>query len=44
MSTSPLSSEALVERLFGSVLGMMDVYMVYVGDRLGSTGHSPTAP
>ena len=35
MSTSTLSSEALVERLFGSVLGMMDVYMVYVGDRLG---------
>ena len=35
MSTEPISTEALVERLFGSVLGMMDVYMVYVGDRLG---------
>lgn len=25
----------LVERLFGAVLGMNDLYMVYVGDRLG---------
>ncbi|MGB8961022.1 MAG: methyltransferase domain-containing protein [Pseudonocardiaceae bacterium] len=35
MSAEPVSRDALVERLFGSVLGMMDVYMVYVGDRLG---------
>ncbi|MDQ3429973.1 MAG: methyltransferase domain-containing protein [Actinomycetota bacterium] len=27
--------DALVERLFGAVLGMNDLYMVYVGDRLG---------
>lgn len=27
--------DALVERLFGSILGMMDVHMLYVGDRLG---------
>ncbi len=27
--------DALVERLFEAVLGMTDVYMVYVGDRLG---------
>lgn len=35
MSTEPISAEALVERMFGSVLGMMDVYLVYLGDRLG---------
>ena len=29
------SRDALVERLFGAVLGMNDLYMVYVGDRLG---------
>lgn len=27
--------DALVERLFGAVLGMNDLYMVYIGDRLG---------
>jgi 2-polyprenyl-3-methyl-5-hydroxy-6-metoxy-1,4-benzoquinol methylase len=27
--------DALEERLFGAVLGMIDVYAVYVGDRLG---------
>lgn len=27
--------DELVERLFGAVLGMNDLYMVYVGDRLG---------
>ncbi len=26
--------DALVERLFGAVLGMNDLYMVYIGDRL----------
>lgn len=29
------SVEQLVERLFGAVLGMMDVHPVYVGERLG---------
>ena len=29
------SADALVERIFGSVLGALDVYAVYVGDRLG---------
>jgi 2-polyprenyl-3-methyl-5-hydroxy-6-metoxy-1,4-benzoquinol methylase len=33
MATTP--QDALVERIFSSVLGMADVYMVYVGDRLG---------
>ncbi len=28
MSTTEMTSDALVERLFGSVLGMLDVYMV----------------
>jgi hypothetical protein len=28
----------LVERLFGAVLGMSDLYLVYVGDRLGFYG------
>ncbi len=27
--------DALVDRLFGAVLGMNDLYMVYVGERLG---------
>jgi ubiquinone/menaquinone biosynthesis C-methylase UbiE len=27
--------DALVERLFGAVLGFNDIYMVYLGDRLG---------
>ncbi len=27
--------DALVERLFEAVLGMNDLYMVYIGDRLG---------
>lgn len=29
------SSEEFVERLFGGVLGMIDVQMAYIGDRLG---------
>jgi SAM-dependent methyltransferase len=29
------SAEALAERLFGAVLGTMDVYAVYLGERLG---------
>jgi 2-polyprenyl-3-methyl-5-hydroxy-6-metoxy-1,4-benzoquinol methylase len=29
------SPDALVERLFGAVLGAMDLYSVYLGDRLG---------
>jgi hypothetical protein len=33
MATAP--QDALVERIFSSVLGMADVYMIYVGDRLG---------
>jgi 2-polyprenyl-3-methyl-5-hydroxy-6-metoxy-1,4-benzoquinol methylase len=32
------SAEALVERLFGAVLGFNEVYMVYIGDRLGLYG------
>ena len=27
--------DELVERLFGAVLGMNDLYMVYIGERLG---------
>ncbi len=30
--------DALVERLFGAVLGMSDLYMVYIGNRLGFYG------
>ena len=30
-----LSSEAFAERIFGSALGMMEMYSVYLGDRLG---------
>lgn len=48
MTTEVMTPEGLVERLFGSVLGMMDVHMVYVGDRLGFyralAGGSATAP
>ncbi len=33
--TTAAAREALVERLFEAVLGMTDVYTVYVGDRLG---------
>jgi hypothetical protein len=29
------STEQLVERLFGGVLGLIDVQMTYLGDRLG---------
>ncbi len=37
MATSPSASarDALVERLFEGVLGMIDVHTVYMGDRLG---------
>lgn len=39
MATSPspaaAARDALVQRLFDGVLGMIDVYTVYVGDRLG---------
>ena len=38
MASSPSSAaarDALVERLFEGVLGMIDVYTVYMGDRLG---------
>jgi len=34
-ATAEPTSEALVERIFGSVLGALDVFAVYVGDRLG---------
>ena len=34
-NAAPPSAEQLVERLFGAVLGFGDVYLVYVGDRLG---------
>lgn len=30
-----MSTEALVERMFGSILGAMDVWSIYIGDRLG---------
>ncbi len=30
-----MSADALVERLFGAVLGTMDLFAVYLGDRLG---------
>lgn len=33
--TANTDADALVERIFGSVLGALDVYAVYVGDRLG---------
>lgn len=33
--TSDQRRDELVERLFGAVLGMCDLCMVYVGDRLG---------
>ena len=33
--TNPPTAEALVERLFGSVLAMLDVQAAYLGDRLG---------
>ncbi len=39
MATSPTTTatarDALVQRLFDGVLGMIDVYTVYMGDRLG---------
>lgn len=35
VSTDPSPGDALVERLFEGVLGMTDVYTVYMGDRLG---------
>ncbi|MGH2994914.1 MAG: class I SAM-dependent methyltransferase [Gaiellaceae bacterium] len=35
MTTTEERRDALVERLFGSVLGFGDVYGVYIGDRLG---------
>ena len=42
------SAEALVERLFGAVLGFNEVYMVYIGDRLGLYAalreHGPATP
>jgi len=34
-STDTARRDALVERLFGAVLGFNDVYAVYIGDRLG---------
>lgn len=33
--TTPASSDALVERLFHATLGAMDLFAVYLGDRLG---------
>jgi 2-polyprenyl-3-methyl-5-hydroxy-6-metoxy-1,4-benzoquinol methylase len=33
--TSAAARDALVERLFEGVLGMTDIYTVYIGDRLG---------
>jgi hypothetical protein len=33
--TAAAARDALVERLFEGVLGMTDVYTVYIGDRLG---------
>ena len=36
--TSEQNRDALVERLFGAVLGMSDLYMVYIGNRLGFYG------
>src|SRR5688572_6974630 len=37
MATEPPTAapDALVDRLFEAVLGMTDIYMVYIGDRLG---------
>lgn len=35
VSTETVSRDALIERLFGAVLGMIDIYMIYIGDRLG---------
>lgn len=34
-STDPTASDQLVERLFGALLGTVDVLSVYLGDRLG---------
>jgi 2-polyprenyl-3-methyl-5-hydroxy-6-metoxy-1,4-benzoquinol methylase len=36
--TPEQNRDALVERLFGAVLGMSDLYMVYIGNRLGFYG------
>jgi SAM-dependent methyltransferase len=33
--TTPATTDALVERLFGAVLATMDLHAVYLGDRLG---------
>ena len=35
MTTTPHTTEALVERLFGSILATLDVQAAYLGDRLG---------
>ena len=35
MSEHDAAADALAERLFGSLLGVMDLYSVYLGDRLG---------
>jgi 2-polyprenyl-3-methyl-5-hydroxy-6-metoxy-1,4-benzoquinol methylase len=39
MATQPAAlqetRDALAERLFGAVLGLMDIYTLYIGDRLG---------
>jgi len=34
-ASAAVARDALVERLFEVVLGMTDVYTVYMGDRLG---------
>ena len=46
--TETAAADALVERLFGAVLGFNEVYMVYIGDRLGLyaalSEHGPATP
>jgi len=34
-ATTPATPDALVERLFEATLGAMDLFAVYLGDRLG---------
>ena len=39
MSEAEARRDALVERLFGAAIGAMDLYGVYLGDRLGLRIH-----
>jgi hypothetical protein len=43
-ATAEERRNALVERLFGAVLGMIDLHVVYLGDRLAGFAEVEIAP